>query len=87
MPTAVKTLAAKKIVAKNIAEQLSNGDQRIMGVMLESHLKEGRQDHAPGCDLVYGQSITDACLSWEDTVDQLEMLAAAVRYRRQKTHQ
>ena len=82
-----KDFSRQKIVAKNIAEQLSNGDQRIMGVMLESHLKEGRQDHAPGCDLVYGQSITDACLSWEDTVDQLEMLAAAVRNRRQKTHQ
>lgn len=82
-----KDFSRQKIVAKNIAEQLSNGEQRIMGVMLESHLKEGRQDHAPGCNLVYGQSITDACLSWEDTVDQLEMLAAAVRNRRQKVHQ
>ena len=53
-----------------------------MGVMLESHLKEGRQDHAPGCNLEYGKSITDACLGWDDSVGVLEHLAAAVRARR-----
>jgi len=70
-------------VAANVAQQLSAGEQRIMGVMLESHLIEGRQDHAPGCDLVYGQSITDACLGWQDTVTVLETLAQAVASRRQ----
>ncbi len=78
-----KDFTRQKVVANDIANQLSAGDKRIIGVMIESHLKEGRQDHAPGCDLVYGQSITDACLSWEDTVTQLEMLAAAVKKRRQ----
>lgn len=79
-----KDFLRQKEVAHDIAAQLTAGDTRIIGVMLESHLKEGRQDHAPGCDLVYGQSITDACLGWEDTVTQLEMLAAAVKKRRQK---
>ena len=72
----------QKHVANDIAAQLSAGDQRIMGVMLESHLKEGRQDHAPGCNLEYGKSITDACLGWDDSVGVLEHLAAAVRARR-----
>ncbi len=79
-----KDFRRQKNVASDIAAQVSAGDQRIIGVMIESHLNEGRQDHAPGCDLVYGQSITDACLSWEDTVTQLEMLAKAVKNRRQK---
>ena len=70
-------------VAASVAQQLRSGEQRIMGVMLESHLIEGRQDHAPGCDLVYGQSITDACLGWQDTVTVLETLAQAVVSRRQ----
>ncbi len=74
----------QKHVANDIAAQLSAGDQRIMGVMLESHLKEGRQDHAPGCNLEYGKSITDACLGWDDSVGVLEHLAAAVRARRLK---
>jgi 3-deoxy-7-phosphoheptulonate synthase len=79
-----KDYLRQKVVAQDIAGQLAAGDKRIIGVMLESHLNEGRQDHAPGCDLVYGQSITDACLGWEDTVEMLEVLAASVRARRQK---
>lgn len=71
-------------VAASIAEQLSAGDQRIMGVMVESHLHEGRQDHIPGCTLEYGKSITDPCLGWQDTVDLLELLASGVRKRRAK---
>jgi 3-deoxy-7-phosphoheptulonate synthase len=50
--------------------------------MIESHLKEGRQDLVPGKPLVHGQSITDACLGWEDSVPLLEQLAEAVRARR-----
>jgi 3-deoxy-7-phosphoheptulonate synthase len=52
--------------------------------MIESHLKAGRQDLIPGKELVYGQSITDACIGWEDTHALLESLADAVRQRRIK---
>ena len=52
--------------------------------MAESHLKAGRQDVCPDQDLVYGQSITDACLGWEDTVQLLHTLANAVQERRTK---
>ncbi len=70
-------------VAEDIADQIINGDNRIAGVMLESHLKAGKQAHTPGCELVYGQSITDACLGWEDTEMVLNNLAKAIRQRRQ----
>jgi 3-deoxy-7-phosphoheptulonate synthase len=79
-----KDYTKQKEVAQDIASQLSNGDTRIMGVMLESHLNEGRQNHTPGCELEYGKSITDACLGWDDSVAVLEGLAAAVRARRKK---
>jgi len=67
-----------------IAQQIAGGDQRIMGVMLESHLIEGRQDVEKVDDLVYGQSITDACISWENTLPALQKLAEAVQQRRSK---
>lgn len=70
------------LVAREIAEQVAAGSPHIAGVMIESHLVEGRQIHAPGRPLVYGQSITDACISWEATVPVLEELALAVRQRR-----
>jgi 3-deoxy-7-phosphoheptulonate synthase len=70
-------------VAGEIAGQIATGDQRIMGVMIESHLKAGRQDCVPGKPLVYGQSITDACLGWEESVTVLETLAEAVQRRRE----
>ena len=69
-------------VCNNVGSQIAAGDNRIMGVMLESHLLEGRQDVIPGKPLVYGQSITDACISWEDTDTCLRNLADAVRKRR-----
>jgi 3-deoxy-7-phosphoheptulonate synthase len=69
-------------VCDDIAEQIALGDPRIIGVMLESHLVKGRQDLKPGQDLVYGQSITDGCIGWEESVEVLEKLAAAVRARR-----
>ncbi len=75
----------QKEVAVDIAGQLAAGDQRIIGVMVESHLNEGRQDYVPGCSLEYGKSITDACLGWDDTVELLELLAAGVRKRRAKS--
>lgn len=71
-------------VVNDVAKQVSDGDARIIGVMLESHLNEGRQDHSPGCSLNYGQSITDACLGWDDSVAVLETLAASVKVRREK---
>ena len=71
-------------VGEDVAGQIASGNKFIMGVMLESHLKEGRQDNESGAadKLTYGQSITDACISWEQTVPMLEILAKAVRDRR-----
>ena len=69
-------------VCADIGDQIGAGDKRIMGVMIESHLVAGRQNVVPGQDLIYGQSITDACIGWEDTVTMLDQLAAAVRARR-----
>jgi 3-deoxy-7-phosphoheptulonate synthase len=69
-------------VAADVGRQLAAGDRRIAGVMVESHLEEGRQDLTPGAPLVYGRSITDACIGWSDTVPLLEGLAEAVRRRR-----
>ncbi|CAH0493265.1 unnamed protein product [Peronospora effusa] len=74
-------------VAANIADQLRAGDDRIVGVMLESYIEEGNQPLSPGKPLVYGKSVTDACMGWEMTVEVLRNLAAAVRERRAKNHQ
>jgi 3-deoxy-7-phosphoheptulonate synthase len=71
-------------VGREVAAQVAGGDGRIFGVMVESHLKAGRQDLLPGKELVYGQSITDACLGWEDSNKLLDALADAVRKRRLK---
>jgi 3-deoxy-7-phosphoheptulonate synthase len=67
------------VVAASICEQIREGSDRIFGVMLESHLVEGRQDYVPGRPAVYGQSITDACISLEQTEEVLEQLALAQR--------
>jgi 3-deoxy-7-phosphoheptulonate synthase len=69
-------------VAHNVAEQIAAGDQRITGVMIESHLEEGRQDLVPGVPLKHGVSITDACISFGQTVPVLRELAQAVQQRR-----
>jgi 3-deoxy-7-phosphoheptulonate synthase len=71
-------------VGADIARQLAGGEERIFGIMVESHLKAGRQDLVPGKPLVYGQSITDGCISWEDTHKLLDTLADGVRKRRLK---
>ncbi|MEX0616090.1 MAG: 3-deoxy-7-phosphoheptulonate synthase, partial [Methylophaga sp.] len=65
------------------AAQVAEGDARIIGLMLESNLVGGRQNAEPGTPLVYGQSITDACMAWDDSAPLLRELAAAVRARRQ----
>ena len=70
------------IVAESIRDQLSTGTPHIMGAMVESHLIAGRQDIEPGKPLTYGQSITDACIGWEDTEKTLEILAEGVQNRR-----
>jgi 3-deoxy-7-phosphoheptulonate synthase len=69
-------------VAQDVGRQLASGDERIVGVMVESHLNAGRQDLVPGQPLAYGVSITDACIGWDDTERVLDTLAAAVRGRR-----
>jgi 3-deoxy-7-phosphoheptulonate synthase len=74
---------AKQIeVAHDVAGQIAGGDLRIMGLMVESHLHEGRQDLQAGQPLQYGVSITDACISFEQTVPVLDALAQAVQKRR-----
>ena len=74
-------------VCADIAAQIAAGDTRIVGVMVESHLVAGRQDLVPGKELVYGQSVTDGCISWDDSVGVLEGLAEAVKQRRLKLAQ
>ncbi len=70
-------------VAEDLADQVAAGNRGIVGVMLESFLLAGRQDLAHG-DLVYGQSITDACMDWDSTGVVLDRLAEAVRARRER---
>jgi 3-deoxy-7-phosphoheptulonate synthase len=70
------------VVAADVAAQIAAGDQRITGLMIESHLEEGRQDIVPGLPLKPGVSVTDACISMAQTVPVLQQLAAAVRARR-----
>jgi 3-deoxy-7-phosphoheptulonate synthase len=79
-----KQFKRQLLVGEEVAAQLVSGNEHIMGAMIESHLKEGRQDNIQGAELEYGKSITDACISWEDTVPLLEQLADAVRQRRGK---
>jgi 3-deoxy-7-phosphoheptulonate synthase len=72
------------LVLDDIASRVAAGDTCVVGVMVESHLVGGRQDLVPGKPLVYGQSITDACLEWDASVVALEHLAEAVRARRRR---
>ena len=77
--------AQKQIdVGHDVARQVAGGEDRIFGIMVESHLKAGRQDLLPGKPLIYGQSITDGCIGWEDSRKLLDTLAEAVRKRRIK---
>ena len=73
-------------VARDIAGQIAGGSRRIFGVMVESHIHAGAQKFSPGKDdpgkLNYGQSITDACLGWDDSLQVLEVLSGAVKIRR-----
>ncbi len=69
-------------VSADIGRQMAAGDERIFGVMIESHLNPGRQDLIPGKALAYGVSITDACIDWAATEGVLHQLAADVQKRR-----
>ena len=69
-------------VIADLADQIGAGNRALVGVMLESFIVAGRQDFGPADSLVYGQSITDACMGWDQTVLVLDQLAAAVRARR-----
>jgi len=70
------------IVSRDVAGQIADGNESIVGVMIESHLVAGRQDVVAGRELVFGQSVTDACIGWDDTETTLHELAEAVRKRR-----
>ena len=78
----LKQYQRQLVVAEDVGQQIAGGDQRIMGVMIESHLKAGKQNVVPGQALVYGQSITDGCIGWHDTETVLHQLAANVQQRR-----
>jgi 3-deoxy-7-phosphoheptulonate synthase len=71
-------------VARNVATQLMGGEARVIGVMVESHLQEGRQEIRARDRMTYGQSVTDACIGWDDTVGVLRELARAVAHRRER---
>jgi len=74
-----KDPSRQAIVCRDLAGQIAGGTVAIAGLMLESHLVAGTQKLVPGKPLVYGQSITDACMGWETTVEMFEVLADAVR--------
>ena len=67
----------------DVCEQVASGEQRIFGVMIESHLVAGNQKVVEGEPLTYGQSITDGCINWSDTEELCRKLANAVRSRRE----
>ena len=72
-------------VCSDVCAQIADGQHRVAGVMIESHLEAGRQDVTNAGGLVYGQSITDACIGWHDSTEMLKELASAVRERRRVT--
>jgi 3-deoxy-7-phosphoheptulonate synthase len=77
-----KQHARQAEVADDVAAQVSAGERALFGVMIESFLEDGRQDWDAGGEMVYGQSITDACIGWDRTLPVFDALAAAVRSRR-----
>ncbi|WP_215847304.1 3-deoxy-7-phosphoheptulonate synthase AroG [Candidatus Pantoea bituminis] len=77
-----KQYQKQMLVADDVSQQIIAGEQGIVGVMIESHLVEGNQNLESGEPLVYGKSVTDACIGWDDTDKVLRQLAAAVKQRR-----
>jgi 3-deoxy-7-phosphoheptulonate synthase len=82
-----KDYRRQPLVVEDVSRQVEGGDDRIFGVMIESNLVAGRQDLVPGQELVYGQSITDGCIDWDESVRVLERLVQAVRGRRARASQ
>ncbi len=80
-----KDHARQPLVCRDVAGQIARGDRRIVGAMLESNLVAGAQKLVQGQPLIYGQSITDACINWDETLVLLGELATAVRTRREKS--
>ena len=72
-------------VCQDVCHQIASGSKQIFGVMVESHLVEGHQDLVDGKAQTYGQSITDACIGWEDSEKLLQQLSDAVIARRKVT--
>jgi len=79
-----KKFENQMLVCEDVCAQVSSGNEDIFGVMVESHLVEGRQDLVEGQELTYGQSITDACIGWQDTEQLLATLSQSVLNRRNK---
>lgn len=77
-----KQFQKQMLVADDVAQQIAGGERAIVGVMIESHLVEGNQNLESGEPLVYGKSVTDACIGWEDTEKVLRQLAESVKARR-----
>ena len=77
-----KQFQKQLVVSDDVSQQIAGGDKAIIGVMIESHLVEGNQSLESGEPLVYGKSVTDACIGWEDTEKVLRQLAGAVKARR-----
>lgn len=77
-----KSHIQQEVVCQDVAQQIANGEKRIIGTMLESNLIAGRQNAEAGKALTYGQSITDACMAWDNTAVLLRDLASAVQQRR-----
>jgi len=74
-------------VAGAVAQQVAGGERRVVGLMIESNLVEGRQEIQPGKPLKFGQSVTDGCVGWEDSTQVLGVLADAVKQRRKQRTQ
>jgi len=79
-----KDYRRQREVCADVCEQIAGGEERVVGLMIESNLVEGRQDLVPGKPLAFGQSITDACLGWDDSAKLLAALAESVARRREK---
>ena len=86
MRTVERNSRRQRYVCRDICSQVSDGDHRIMGVMIESNLVEGNQSLGNG-ELVRGQSITDACIGWDETVAILQDLSDAVVARRGQSNE
>ena len=82
-----KDYKRQTVVVDSLCEQMNQGNKHICGVMVESNLVAGKQPLHEGKNLIYGQSVTDACIDWEETKLLLEKLAKSVKQRRKAKEQ